>query len=62
VKVSGRSDGPEIPAPSISVATSSDGETVYVGDLSDVWKSRDGGSTWTELRKVVPEPQAGRNE
>lgn len=56
MKVSGRSDGPEIPAPSISVATSSDGETVYVGDLSGVWKSKYGGITWTELSEVMPTP------
>lgn len=34
-----------------SVATSADGQTVYVADLEAVWKSTDGGASW---KKVTP--------
>lgn len=34
-----------------AVATSADGQTVYVADLATIWKSTDGGATW---KKVTP--------
>ena len=38
-------------ATAVSVATNSDGKIVYVGDLTGVWKSEDGGVTFTELSR-----------
>jgi photosystem II stability/assembly factor-like uncharacterized protein len=35
----------------VSVATSADGQIVYAGDLSGIWKSTDGGVSWAELRR-----------
>ncbi len=35
----------------ISVATSADGGTVYVADLQGLWKSADGGESWTRLKR-----------
>ncbi len=43
----------------LSLAVSSDGERIYVGGFSGVWRSDDGGTTWRQLTR--PQPAPGSN-
>jgi uncharacterized repeat protein (TIGR01451 family) len=40
----------------LSLAVSSDGERLYVGGFSGVWRSDDGGTTWRQLTRPQPAP------
>src|SRR5262245_50781738 len=42
----------------LSLAVSSDGERLYVGGFSGVWRSDDGGTTWRPLTRPQPAPGA----
>ena len=33
----------------VGVACSADGKTVYAADLNQLWKSEDGGKTWSRI-------------
>src|SRR5262249_50934370 len=40
----------------LSLAVSSDGERLYAGNFSGVWRSDDGGTTWRQLTRPQPAP------
>ena len=42
----------------LTIAGSPDGRRLYIGNNAGVWRSKDGGLTWTHLERPQPRPGA----